>query len=294
MVFGLFGGKGVEITIDLDRPDGRYAPGDVVGANITLAAEKGGKVREVRAGLVLQHRYQVIDQRRDSDGDWRDSYEWRTNENWIGREALAPEGSLPSGYKETRRFDWQIPADAPATSAGDIIQVTWAVKVTVDRAMAKDQNEEVELRVVVPPTGEHIQPGLYGEMNTNSGVVMQLDLPTLELVEGDTLQGRLLVDPSQSFDAREVRVELIRDERVSAGDKVHQKQKSVEKVQLAQSPKLVPGTPVSYDFALPVPTAGAPSHDTGATTVTWLVVGTIDRPMRGDYTVTQWVGVYNG
>ena len=294
MVFGLFGGKAFEITIELDRPEGTYAPGDIVGANITLAAEKGGKVREVRAGLVLQHRYQIIDQRRDNDGDWRDYYEWRTNENWIGREALVPEGSLPSGFKETRRFEWEIPADAPATCAGDIVQVTWMAKVTVDRAMAKDQNEEVQLHVVAPPTGEYTQPGQYGEMNTNSGVVMHLDLPTLELLEGDTIKGTLAIEPSQSIDAREVRVELVRDERVSAGDKVHQKQVTVEKVQLAQSPKLVPGSPVSYDFALPVPAAGAPSHDTGDTTVTWLVVGTIDRPMRGDYTVTQWVGVYNG
>jgi hypothetical protein len=160
--------------------------------------------------------------------------------------------------------------------------------------MARDQNEEVAVPVVSRPTGEYAQSGQYGEMNTSSGVVMQLDLPTLELIEGDTLEGRLLVNPSQSIDAREVRVELVRDERVNAGDKVHQKQVTVEKVQVAQSPKLVPGTPVTYDFELPVPAAGAPSHDTGDTTATWLVVGTIDRPMRGDYTVTQWVGVYNG
>jgi len=25
-----------------------------------------------------------------------------------------------------------------------------------------------------------------------------------------------------------------------------------------------------------------------------MLVGTIDRPLRGDYTVTQWVGVHNG
>ena len=160
--------------------------------------------------------------------------------------------------------------------------------------MARDQNEEVELTVVAPPTGAYAQGADGGDMNTSSGVVMRLSVPTLELVEGDTLQGRLTVEPSQSIDAREVRVELMREERVNVGDRVHVKQSSMQKVQLAASPKLVPGTPVDYDFSLPVPAAGSPTHDVGDTVITWLLVGTIDRPMRGDYTVTQWVGVYNG
>jgi hypothetical protein len=50
MVFGVFGGKSVEISIGLDRADGTYAIGDTVGAQIVLANASGGKVREVRAG----------------------------------------------------------------------------------------------------------------------------------------------------------------------------------------------------------------------------------------------------
>ena len=293
MVFGLFGGYSVEVQIDLDRPDATYAPGDVVSATINLAAAKGGKVREVRAGLVRQDRYQVIEQRRDSDGDWRDSYEWKTNETWVAREALMNEGSLPSDFKEAYRFDWEVPLGAPSC-AGDIVQIKWLVKVTIDRPMAKDQNDEVELRIVAPPTGEYAQGGDFGEMNTNSGVVMRFSLPTLELVEGETLDGRLSVEPSQSIDAREVRVELMRDERVTPGDRVHVKQVSTEKVQVAGQVTLTPGSPQSYDFSIPVPTTDSPTHDTGNTSVTWLLVGTIDRPMRGDFTVTQWGGVYSG
>jgi hypothetical protein len=45
MVFGLFGGKSVEIAIQLDRPDRVYAVGDTVHAEIHLAAEKVGRVR---------------------------------------------------------------------------------------------------------------------------------------------------------------------------------------------------------------------------------------------------------
>jgi hypothetical protein len=294
MVFGLFGGKDVEIGIELDRGDGAYAAGETVGANIRLATGKGGKVREVRAGLVRKDRYQAIERRRDSDGDWRDYEVWKERETWVTREALANEGALAAGADEAYRFEWQIPHDAAPSCAGKIVQITWLVKVTVDRAMARDQNEELEIGIVAPPPGEHVQPGEYGEMNANAGVVMRLDLPTLELVEGDAVRGRLLVEPSQSIDAREVRVELVRDERVVPGDRVHVEQVEAARVQVAQSPKLTPGTPVAYDFELVVPETACPTHDTGDTSITWMLRGTIDRPMRGDYCVTQWVGVYNG
>jgi hypothetical protein len=292
MGFGLFGGKGVDISVGVDRPDGVYAVGDTVGAQITLAAEKAGNVREVRAGLVRQHRFQTIDRQRDSDGDYRDVYQWQTRETWVTREVLANQGELSAN--DTHRFEWQIPPDALASCSGEIVQVSYVVKVTVDRAMARDQNEEVAVTVVAPTTGAYTQSGDFGEMNTNAGVEMRLSLPTLEYVEGGTINGRLTVEPSQSIDAREVRVELMRQERVRAGEREHVKDKTMEKVQVAASPTLVPGTPLAYDFSLTVPESGSPSHDVGDTAVIWMLVGTVDRPMRGDFTVAQWVGVYNG
>jgi Arrestin (or S-antigen), N-terminal domain/SpoOM protein len=291
MVFGWFGGKGIDISIGLDRQDAVYAVGDTVRTMITLAAERGGKVREVRAGLVRQHRFQVVSQQRDSGGDYQDNFVWRTNETWVHREVLAASGDLSAN--DSFKFEWQIPPDTAGSCHGEVVQVKWLVKVTVDRAMARDQNEEVELTVLTRAPGVYTQSGDFGDMNTSSGVAMKLSLPTLELVEGDTLRGRLSIDPSQSIDAREVRVELVRDERVNVGDRAHNKQKSMQRVQVAASPKLEPGRPLAYDFTLPVPEAGSPSHDLGDTVVMWLVVGTIDRPMRGDYTVTKWVGVYN-
>jgi hypothetical protein len=292
MVFGLFGGKAAEISIALDRADGTYALGDTVGAQIVLANAKGGKVREVRAGLVRHHRYREIQQTRDKNGNYSDTYVWQTKETWVSRETLATEGQLTAD--DTYRFQWQIPPGEAATCDADDVKVKWLAKVTVDRAMARDQNEELEFTVVSPPPGTYTQSGEVGEMNTDSGVVMRLWLPTLELREGDTLQGRLTIDPSQSIDAREIRVELIRDERVNPGDRAHNRQKSLQRVQLAGSTKLVPGQPIAYDFALPIPQTGAPSHDVGDTAITHLIVGTIDRPMRGDFTVSQWVSLHNG
>ena len=292
MVFGMFGGKAVEISVALDRADGTYPVGDTVRAQIVLANAKGSKVREVRAGLVRQHQIRTIQRQRNSNGSYSNTYVWQTKETWITREVLASEGALTAD--DTYHVAWQIPEGEPATYAGDNIAVKWLAKVTVDRAMARDQNEELEFFVVAPPTGAYSQSGEFGEMNTASGVVMRLALPTLELVEGQTLHGQLLVEPSEPIDARELRVELVRDERVNIGDQAYNQQKSVERVQVAGSTQLRPGFPVTFDFALPVPQMGAPSHDLGDTVVTWMVVGTIDRPMRGDYTVSQWVSLHNG
>lgn len=133
MVFGMFGGKGVDISIALDRADGTYAVGDTVGAQIVLANAKGGKVREVRAGLVRQHRFQKVDQRRDNNGNYSDYYVWETKEAWVSREVLAAEGELKAD--DTYHFQWQIPANDAATSDGSNVKVKWLAKVTVDRPM---------------------------------------------------------------------------------------------------------------------------------------------------------------
>ena len=292
MVFGLFGRSGVEVSIGLDRPDETYAIGETVGAQIMLAVENGGNIREVRAGLVRQERFQAIDNRLDADLKFRDFYEWRTNEVWVTREVLAGEGAL--SVNDTFGFAWQIPPGSAPTCAGDIVQVKWLVKVTINRPMAPDQNEELEFGVVSLPTGRPAQSGDFGEMNADSRAVMRLTLPTLEFGESDTVRGRLAIAPSESIDAREVRVELMREERVNVGDRVNIRLTSMQQVQVAASTTLVAGTPVAYDFELSVPTAGSPSHDVGDTVMGWLLVGTIDRPMRGDYTVTQRVGVYTG
>ena len=136
MVCGMFGGKGVDISITLDRADGTYAIGDTVGAQIVLANAKGGKVREVRAGLVRQHRFQKVDQRRDNNGNYSDHYVWETKEAWVSREVLATEGELKSD--DTYHFQWQIPAGEAATSDGSNVKVKWLAKVTVDRPMRGD------------------------------------------------------------------------------------------------------------------------------------------------------------
>ena len=150
MVFGFRkGSKGkIDISLQVDRPEGPFYRGDVVHADVVLEVEKGMPVREVRAGLVFWERYQWVDE--DSDGGL-DSH-WATAEVWVCKEVLVPEGVIPDGFRRTYGFDWAIPPDARPPYAGRISQTRWLAKVTVDRKLKRDVNEEVELGLIVPLT----------------------------------------------------------------------------------------------------------------------------------------------
>jgi hypothetical protein len=106
MVFGFRKGGKIDISLQVDRPEGPFYPGDAVRADVALEVEGGTPVREVRAGLVLWERYQWVD--RDSDGDL--DRHWAIGEAWVCKEVLVPEGAIPDGFGQTYGFDWSIRA----------------------------------------------------------------------------------------------------------------------------------------------------------------------------------------
>ena len=290
MVLGLFGGGKVDISIDVDQARG-YAPGDTVEATITLAADKGMKAREVRAGLVLWEHYQTISETENNDGPDRTSYVWRTDEDWLHRETLLKDEGVPSGFNQSYTFSWPIPDNAPAPCEGKIVQIRYLVKVTVDRAMAKDLNEEQVLQLAVSAPGRYVEQGEFGRSKDNEAR-MRFLLPRLEYVEGETLTGKLVVEPRQAFDAQEIRVELQRRETVTPGDRTHRTTIVEQKLQLSPAAKLESGAKQEYEFSLPIPARGCPSHDTSKTRNAWMLEGIISRRMRDDTNVEQELYVY--
>jgi hypothetical protein len=294
MVFGLFGGNNVDISIDLDRNNQPYAPGDTVTAKIQLRSDKEVKAREVRAGLIVQHRYKAIHRSRSSSNDNdTDSEVWETAEDWLYRESLAGEGGVKSGQDHAYIFNWPLPINGPAPCDGEIAKIKYLVKVTIDRKLARDINSEREVRVAFSPTGEYAQAGEYGEPSHAEDALLKLTLPGLELVPGQTIRGRLSVEPNKQFEARGVRVELVRQQIVLEGDRHNRHEKVEQKVQLAPALKLQPAQPLQYDFELTVPADAFPSHQTSHSCYLWLIRGSVDRAMRGDPSVAQVVMVYN-
>ncbi|RLC56751.1 MAG: hypothetical protein DRI80_15850 [Chloroflexota bacterium] len=289
MAFGLFKGGDVNISLQLDRPAGPYYPGDVVHTDIMLEVEKGMKVQEVRAGLVFWERYQWID--RDTEG--KTSRRWSTDEAWVSREILVPKGSIPDDFRQTYSLDWRIPPEAQPPYAGTISQTRWLVKVTVARRLKKDINEEIELPLIVPPPGHRAQPDEYGESSHPDAVHMRLRLPGLEFVEGETINGQLLIEPRQDFGVSEVRLELVRGEYVPR-DEGNRHTAIEQKLQLARKAKFQAGTPVVYDFTLDIPDQGCPTSWTNNSRVNWAIRATLNRRLRKDFKIEQAIFVYNG
>ena len=289
MAAALFGGDKVQVHIELDRPQGPYYPGDVLHAVVTIQSRKQVKVREVRAGLVFWERYAY--ETRDLDGDRSTS--WATGELVVAKEVLVGEGTVPAGFNQSFRLTWQLPPDAVPPYTGKITRNRWLVKVTFDRKLKKDINEEVEIPLIVPPPGQWAEPGEYGEASHPDEADMALWLPRLEWVEGETVEGRLLVRPQKDFTVSEVRVELVRREHVPRDE--GKTERIVEgKARLAGKTAFRANQSYEFPFAFPLPTQGCPSRETPFSTAAWILKGILNRRLRKDFTVQAELLVCNG
>lgn len=289
---GLFGGKLPEVSIQLERADGVYYPSETVRAQLTIAAEDGAKFKEVRAGLLFEERYQIIDRQRDSDGDVSYTHVWRTNEHWFAREQLATNG-FPKGFRQAYNFEWRLP-DAPNPFCqGKILIARWLVKATVDRTLARDVNAEAPLYVVRPAPPQFAQGGESVDENTAPDVAnMRFQLPRLEYVQGETIAGRVVVEPRQDLNPRSLNLSLVRHEVVPGGDRTNIE--NVFERQQQFSVQLRAGQPLALDFEFSIPATWCPTYESHNANVSWRVNATLDLPWKRDVHAWQTIRVFNG
>ena len=289
---GLFGGKAPELSIQLERADGVYYAGETVRARVNVAAEDGAKFREIRAGLLLEEKYQRIERHRDSDGDISHNHVWRTTEHWAAREQLAA-SEVSKGFRQAYDFEWRVP-DAPnPTCQGKIVAARWLVKATVDRKLARDVNAEAPLYVVAPSPAHATPGGQFSQENSAPDVVMmRFELPRIEYVQGENVAGRLHVEPRQDLSPRAVRVSLQRREVVPGGDRTNVE--TVVEAQHDYAAQLSAGRPASFDFNFAVPAQWCPSYQSANAHVEWRVEATLDLTLKRDIHAWQALRVYNG
>src|SRR5205085_4034313 len=222
-----------------------------VRAGITVAAEDGAKFKEIRAGLLFEEKYQIIDRQRDSDGDVTYTHVWRTNEQWAHREQLASNG-LPKGFRQTYNYEWRLPDNPQPFCQAKTVAARWLVKATVDRTLARDLNAEAPLYVVVPAPAQPAQGGELVEENTApDAVAMRFQLPRLEYVQGETIAGRVLIEPRQDLNPRSLNLSLLRHEVVPVGDRTNIE--NVFERQQQFNVQLRAGQPFALDFEFAVP-----------------------------------------
>lgn len=289
---GLFGGKLPELSIQLERADGVYCPGETVRASVTVAAEDGAKFKEILAGLLFEEKYQIIERHHDSDGDVHYRSIWNTDEQWAVREQLASNG-LPKSFRQTYNYEWRLPDNPQPSCQAKILFARWLVKATVDRTLARDVNAEAPLYVVVPaPAGGPQGVESVDENTAPDAVSMRFQLPRLEYVQGETIAGRVIIEPRQDLNPRAVNISLLRHEVVPGGDRTNIE--NVFEAQQQHNVQLRAGQPLALDFAFVAPPKWCPSYVSGNATVAWRVNATLDLPWKRDIHAWQTVRVFNG
>lgn len=289
---GLFGGKLPEVSIQLERADGVYYPGETVRAQVTIAAEDGAKFKEIRAGLLFEEKYQIIDRQRDSDGDVSYTHVWRTNEQWAAREQLATNG-FPKGFRQTYNYEWRLPDEPHPFCQGKILIARWLVKATVDRTLARDVNAEAPVYVVVPSPAQVSQGVESFDENTAPDVAqMRFQLTRLEYVQGETVAGRVVVEPRQDLNPRSLNLSLVRHEVVPVGDRTNIE--NVFERQQQFNVQLHAGQPLALDFEFAVPANWCPTYSSHNASVSWRVNATLDLPWKRDVHAWQTIRVFNG
>lgn len=287
MPIGFFKGDGAEIRIQLDRPEGPYYPGERIEASFTLQVDKELKVRQFRAGLLAWEQYTS----EDSDGD----QQTRTTRNdYVAQDVFMDNEIIYSGNYRTYHSSWQIPADAFPPYQSETIRAGWLVKATLDLGMKKDINDEYPLPLIVPLDNQIEQPGLFGESSHPDKVDMKFWLLRTGWVEGESLEGKLIVNPKEKLEANEVRLRLGRNEKVHAPRTRISSSAWLSKEQVEGKTRFQPNQVVEFPFSLRLPELQCPSRQTEATTVTYTLEAGLSRRLWKDYTVRTEITIFNG
>jgi sporulation-control protein spo0M len=295
----LKGGK-VNLTIGIDRPSGIYYPGDTVHIIVSLGNDKELKFQEGRVALLYQEKFQyrTTSHRIDSKGHSHTETvsRWQNNEQEVAKQVFLGETILPEGSTRNFEFDAAIPVSAPATYPGNIIQVNWLVKATIDRKLSSDINAEAPLFILIPPASPQASTQLamshFGLSNEPSEAQLTLELQGIELVSGEIIKGILFVTPQKDFDATELRIELECLENVNYD--LGNQNVNAYKVKLAGKTKFTAGESSRFPFQVQVPQPCSPSGSSNNWSVSWNLKGILARFMRKDTSVEQEIKVYTG
>jgi hypothetical protein len=298
----LKGGK-TSVKLTLDRPISQdatpvypYYLGETVHACVTLVSEKEVKIQEGRIALVYQEEYQYKHhhQSRDSHGHVRTTVAtaWTTDEQEANRQVFLGETSIPAGTQKIYEFDLPIPTNAAPSARAEIVHINWQVKATLDRKMAGDIEDRVDLPVFTGASSPSGQPVESGVSNEPDEADLIFSLPGKEWVMGETIAGRLRVNPKKEFDVTEIRVELVRRERVPRD--LGNEHETLIPVKLSDGTRLKPGQNLMLPFNIAIPSPVPATFSTPNSTLDWVLRGVLARRLRKDTIGEEEIIIYNG
>ena len=292
----LKGGKAtIEMTVD--HPSQVYKPGETIHATVTIKGEKDVKIHAGWIGLFYMEDYQyketsdVYDSESGSTGSETNTA-WAHDEHEVSRQLIIAEGSIPSNYKQTFNFTAAIPPDAPPTcGGGKIMKTGWYVKTVLERKMAKDFEDRVDLQVLSQAPGTVTGAAQYGHSNEPDDAGMFLTLPGKEFKMGDIIQGKLTVMPKKNFTASAIRLDLVRKEMVSRAD--GNEYTAEIKTQVSGKKELKAGEDFQLPFSLAIPDPSPVTYQSPKVTVTYTLRGVLARTLRKDTAVEEEISIYH-
>ncbi len=299
MVFGFLKPGRVTFRVEWDQ-NREYRPGDALPARIDVRMKGRPKLRGIRIGLVFWQRFRYPEEWEEDDGTVDYRLVWKESERWVVQANLPLPSKLPPDFQQHFEGQLQIPEVLPPAHEGHICQARWYLKVVADRPLLPDEEYQAPVRLVVPPPGHYTKPGLYGEPSQPHLADVRLHLPGLEFVEGEVLEGEVVIRPREDLEVRGVQVLLRVHEHIPYDSVFHNAPdaefwETVYQADLAGPGTLRAGREQRYTFRIPLP-HGRPTcrHCGPEGRISWYLHARLDRRLRRDPTVTQEIYLYNG
>jgi hypothetical protein len=284
MVFGsLFKPKG---KLVLQAPDNSL-PGRPIPIDVQLTAEEEIKPNGVRVELIGEETYYKTEFRRDSKGSTH-PHTVEKNEPFASIvQVIAEQPSIAQGVEQKWNCFLQLPADAPCTCRGKIVNIRWILKAVVDVPKRADLSQEKPFHILClapQPGGVALLPAekSFGEVTLSLKAAPSV-------VAGSTLKGQLILQIKEKLSIRGIRIELVQAE--VAGTRTSDE--IIVKAQIAGESTFTQYESPSFDFSLDIPAEVPPTATCKHSSLRWKVRAVIDRKMKTDFNVEQELLLYH-
>ncbi len=295
-----------------DRPNG-YAPGDTVSGYVRLSPTRSGRIAGGRVILVCRGFY-VHDEAIDEQGEPTLAREVQTLHMQEAR--VIPPSTVRRGMPVRYPFHMPLPERPLPSHHGFACSVRWSLHVDLDGTTdpSNQASQEILVQAVTP-----LGMGARSERVTASSSVAELvlALPRTTYAEGESVQGRIILNPEEDLLASEVRALLLRVEHNPRGpdhvvyitgwnpDTGRFRGESrpggqggttyvwlEDEADLAEEIRFTKGEKRLFDFAFELPQQWRPTLQTEGGDVAWRVVAVLARPNGRDLRVQQAITVH--
>ncbi|GBD11152.1 hypothetical protein HRbin23_00804 [bacterium HR23] len=193
--------------LSLSVPLGPVVAGQLIPCTVHLALSRGVQARALRVEVVGRLRWVI--------GAWGQGpvrwHRWAEERVVHTQQVLPLERSLGPGTASFR-LEVPLPPDAPPSARGRMVDMAYLLRATLDISHAPDRWETVPLRVVAStPVPE---PGPLTP--SPEGVRVHMEAPR-RVRPGQHLEGVLVLTASHPLVLSDLRLELVRWERVPLG-----------------------------------------------------------------------------